>query len=113
MEDLKRIEAELNEKYPGISLSIKGTWLLEKILQKDETISKQIDLVATCFSENFRIEELGSEIDKIEKHEFQIRVMNTSELKDFDFLFDMMWYDIRNGITVTKEDLEEIRVLSK
>ena len=69
--------------------------------------------MVTNYSEKFNFEEIRSKVDKIEKFDFDIRVMHTTELEDFHFLFDMVWYDIRAGITISKEDVEMIRTLSK
>ena len=44
---------------------------------------------------------LIAEINKIDKFDFEIRVMRATDLVDFDFLFDMVWYDLQAGITFT------------
>ena len=100
LEDLKRVQVYLDEEKFPILLSLKGPWLLEKILQKGETISKQIDVVVTIFSkdEKYSMEDVKSQIDKIDTHGYEIRLMHTMELKDFDFLFDMMWFDFHEGL---------------
>ena len=88
LEELKIIQKDYK-----VRMSIKGMWLFEKMTEQ-EVKSKQIDLVVTSSD----ISAIQKRVNEMKKHGFEIRVMSEDAMEDFDFVLDLMWYDVETGL---------------